>query len=366
MLKSVLVQAYDWLGQVNDYALSDVTEMYCRAYGGATGDCGVEDDLVRPSPRVASVGPAAKSGPLTQFAGGDSPLSPEPDVTLILQRSPQRAGEGLQSIIDAPTASEAPVPTDEADSLADGLKVAPKRVESPDKKPLSTRIHTKEQDSTTTTQPPQIVSQMQPQATLIKNPSPRASPKASLPTLRVQTSFTQPIKPKARRKETPVPAQQPLREKNKSKPASLDTTSVPLSAVCKPTDEDKETDISIEIHADDDPSNDEADLTDFEDADLTARPPPSATCGKTPVEPIWSGIDEILGNSGSRRARKGGMMLASSHQIRRSSSLVLQQDKAGPATPNGYDDISPITRGEWGFLMVSDPFRTKTAAVSCV
>lgn len=24
----------------------------------------------------------------------------------------------------------------------------------------------------------------------------------------------------------------------------------------------------------------------------------------------------------------------------------------GPSTPNGYDDISPITRGEWGFLMV--------------
>jgi hypothetical protein len=26
--------------------------------------------------------------------------------------------------------------------------------------------------------------------------------------------------------------------------------------------------------------------------------------------------------------------------------------RIGPVTPNGYDDISPITRGEWGFLMV--------------
>jgi hypothetical protein len=26
--------------------------------------------------------------------------------------------------------------------------------------------------------------------------------------------------------------------------------------------------------------------------------------------------------------------------------------RVGPVTPNGYDDISPITRGEWGFLMV--------------
>ncbi len=24
--------------------------------------------------------------------------------------------------------------------------------------------------------------------------------------------------------------------------------------------------------------------------------------------------------------------------------------RVGPMTPNGYDDISPITRGEWGFL----------------
>jgi len=32
----------------------------------------------------------------------------------------------------------------------------------------------------------------------------------------------------------------------------------------------------------------------------------------------------------------------------------------GPMTPNGYDDISPITRGEWGFLMAAKP---KTARV---
>ncbi|TEA16206.1 hypothetical protein C8034_v001163 [Colletotrichum sidae] len=32
---------------------------------------------------------------------------------------------------------------------------------------------------------------------------------------------------------------------------------------------------------------------------------------------------------------------------------VLHEDRQrlGPMTPNGYDDISPITRGEWGFLM---------------
>ena len=29
-----------------------------------------------------------------------------------------------------------------------------------------------------------------------------------------------------------------------------------------------------------------------------------------------------------------------------------QEDRhTAPITPNGYDDISPITRGEWGFFM---------------
>jgi len=30
-------------------------------------------------------------------------------------------------------------------------------------------------------------------------------------------------------------------------------------------------------------------------------------------------------------------------------------ESGGPMTPNGYDDISPITRGEWGFLMSGQP-----------
>ncbi|OHF02609.1 hypothetical protein CORC01_02005 [Colletotrichum orchidophilum] len=57
-----------------------------------------------------------------------------------------------------------------------------------------------------------------------------------------------------------------------------------------------------------------------EDEDLTARPERQA-----PVS-IWSPI---------------------------SIAEVLHEDRSrsGPMTPNGYDDISPITRGEWGFLM---------------
>lgn len=32
--------------------------------------------------------------------------------------------------------------------------------------------------------------------------------------------------------------------------------------------------------------------------------------------------------------------------------------RLGPMTPNGYDDISPTTRGEWGFLTADDAFQS--------
>lgn len=41
-----------------------------------------------------------------------------------------------------------------------------------------------------------------------------------------------------------------------------------------------------------------------------------------------------------------------------------QSQRLGPITPNGYDDISPITRGEWGFLFKGDTWtRGRTAVV---
>lgn len=46
----------------------------------------------------------------------------------------------------------------------------------------------------------------------------------------------------------------------------------------------------------------------------------------------------------------------------------MQPDKGphrrGPVTPNGFEDITPVTKGEWCFLMVGDGWKeAKTAAV---
>ena len=38
--------------------------------------------------------------------------------------------------------------------------------------------------------------------------------------------------------------------------------------------------------------------------------------------------------------------------------------RRGPATPNGFEDITPVTKGEWCFLMVGEGWmQAKTAAV---
>ncbi|KAK2011478.1 hypothetical protein LZ32DRAFT_586643 [Colletotrichum eremochloae] len=61
-------------------------------------------------------------------------------------------------------------------------------------------------------------------------------------------------------------------------------------------------------------------VSDEEEEDLTARPE------RRPPVSVWSPV---------------------------SIAEVLHDDRqqTGPVTPNAYDDISPITRGEWGFLM---------------
>ncbi|KAL2202136.1 hypothetical protein CC79DRAFT_1373766 [Sarocladium strictum] len=82
-------------------------------------------------------------------------------------------------------------------------------------------------------------------------------------------------------------------------------------------------------------------IEEEEDGDRTARP-----AEELPImfQPWGGSIDQILS--------------AEALSPQRSSMRM------GPTTPNGYDDISPITRGEWGFLMVDDKFQgAKTVKV---
>ncbi|KAI8959124.1 hypothetical protein F5Y11DRAFT_14621 [Daldinia sp. FL1419] len=115
-------------------------------------------------------------------------------------------------------------------------------------------------------------------------------------------------------------------------------------------EDDKSRDTGIEIKIDnlayyDDKDNDDEEEEEDENSDgkdeegegdRTARPIPGLA--------FWNGasIDE--------------MML--------SPRESQQSPRLGPLTPNGYEDISPVTRGEWGFLFKGDGWQQgRTAAV---
>lgn len=79
------------------------------------------------------------------------------------------------------------------------------------------------------------------------------------------------------------------------------------------------------------------------DGDRTARPLDSLPVGFVSWTNSTS-IDQVLG---------AGVASPDGSSVR-----------DGPMTPNRYEDISPVTRGEWGFLMVDDAFRgERTVAV---
>lgn len=91
----------------------------------------------------------------------------------------------------------------------------------------------------------------------------------------------------------------------------------------------------------DDGENEPGEKDGDEDSDRTARPLERLPVGFTP----WSASIDYVLSAGVVSPDRGSM-------------------RQGPMTPNGYDDISPITRGEWGFLMVDDAFQGgRTVAV---
>lgn len=370
LLKSKLVGTFEWLGPVDEAALGDVMRMYCRAYGGMAGDTGVVDDLCKVADRnaleakvarpIALSPPPTKSQVRTARVSADALAStPAPPLSATSQsQSPRsRTVEDFSPMADEGGADVTKKPQGNHEHMAPVEQQKKASGDDNDKTPTATRapeqqIHPSQGNS------PEALSESLPRLP-VKPPTPRASPKASLPALKLQTSFhstPKPLpKPVPRRKTTPMPPQRVSpREQRDSPPrrggdSSRDNIEIVLHA---DTDADAESDKRDGADA--------GDVTDFEDGDVTARPPPSSA-----VRAFWPGgsIDEVLGD----QRRRGGTSSFLRH--RRSSSLgfsPLQQQQhshEGPATPNGYEDISPITRGEWGFLMVSDPFKTKTAAV---
>ncbi|KAM0812637.1 hypothetical protein AB5N19_12628 [Seiridium cardinale] len=169
-----------------------------------------------------------------------------------------------------------------------------------------------------------------------KPPTPKASPKAHTPVLKLQTTF-----------EKPVTIQKP----SVIRPTAVKPSSAPAA---KDANQNEVLELEIKIDAFSDNEDEE------EDGDLTARPTASASSGAAGHGmSFWSGIDEMLARRDQPEAV--AVAVAVSPVIQR---LRASQQRLGPVTPNGYDDISPVTRGEWGFLFKGDGWNGgRTAAV---
>lgn len=144
------------------------------------------------------------------------------------------------------------------------------------------------------------------------------SPKAHTPVLKLQTRFEDPV--------------------------ALHRPAVLRPMAVKPVTSAKGDFMELEIKIDALSDNED------EDGDVTARPIASGAHGMS----FWNGIDEMLARPNQSEA------LAVSPVVQR---LRVSQQRLGPVTPNGYDDISPVTRGEWGFLLKNDGWKGGRSAI---
>jgi len=280
--RGALLRAYDGCLRFTDAALADVCRMYARAYGGPDGDDGVVGDALTMSPVAVAV-------PVRDRAVVEKPLPKIPSP--VEEEGPEEVAE--------------PAVQGPHDEIAAPARCAADEMPGNEARPTEGRegreafVNLTRMAVATATVAPIVVTPRTSPVVVTPRTSPSVS-KATLPQLRLQTTFDAPGK----RKKAEVPAA---------------------------ADEKWEMSIHLEEAG--------AVESDEEEEDLTARP-----TGPAGGMPRWSGaggfsIDEIISED------RGPHLL-------------------GPTTPHGFDDISPITRGEWGFLVGSQMGRT-VAVTTC-
>ncbi|KAK4106517.1 hypothetical protein N658DRAFT_415039 [Parathielavia hyrcaniae] len=362
MHKSALLAAYRWLEPINDAALADVCCMYGRAYGGIEKESGVEND-VDPVPawplaegdrdsRDMEQALAKRSArPLPGSRGAEPDKEPDSraetpilDLTDALDKEILLASADLsldddqseldaveewyrevqnQNQSDAPAASEVhPLRSHPAAGAATAaVVVIPPEPTSPPPPPPTTA--TWKDRPWRQTEEPSLEEMRRTTPKLRPAPPRRAVP------LKLQTTFTKPTAVGSGKTESVAKLLQQQ----------------PETATTEPRQEDEE-----------------------EEEQLTARP---RSAIKSFASVRWSAtvtttnnsngisIDEIV-RGGGRPPHHGDHGENHMGGRRHLQPQLLPEERIGPMTPNGYDDISPITRGEWGLLMFG---KGKTAMV---
>ncbi|VBB86467.1 Putative protein of unknown function [Podospora comata] len=300
LLKSILLNSYRWLDPICDHSLSQVCRMYERAYGG---------NVIRDDTKDAS--------------GAAWPLVAEDKEILFT--------------LNSPTDSEA----EDDDDLDDDEKFDLKAIEAWYR---TTSIHHHHQ-------PPPAPPRERERTVLRIDPlrsHPSNSPHDILLPSPVRPAPV-PI-PEERRTTTPKLFPAPPGRNPALLQLKLQTTfekRLPLP----PREEETHSPIS-EKEEKEEEEEEEEEHTARPHSAVRSFPPPTILTtakpgnGSAPPSAQWSktsfSLNEImLSPDGSGPGSGSGGV---------GDNEPEERERVGPLTPNGYDDISPITRGEWGFL----------------
>ena len=344
--KSALLAAYRWLEPISDAALTDVCRMYERAYGGVEKEGGIENDVDGvPSWPLAEKEEVEESGYLKSKrmgmampgdGGFESSLPESPvleewadplekeimlainDLTTDEQSEIDEIEAWYRDVHHEPEATEAdPLPSGHTEDATTTINTS-KEASLP--RPLCLRSSLPPPPPTSPKPPFSVLSADWARPTEAElgelrrtTPKLRPAPPGRSLALKLQTTFDKPV------------AKKPCTTKSQTEGGKKGETAQPQSP--KQGDEDEE------------------------EEELTARP---TSAIKSFANARWttSSNSVMLGN--------GGNGVSIDEMLHGGGQQQQQEgdDRVGPMTPNGYDDISPITRGEWGFLMFGKSGRT--------
>ncbi|KAL2201269.1 hypothetical protein P885DRAFT_26500 [Corynascus similis CBS 632.67] len=370
--KSALLAAYRWLDPLNDVALADVCRMYERAYGGIERESGVEND-VDPTPGWPLPESKRNPGPNEQRMVSHRPKSQHAED---MGPSRQLEQKTRTPILNLTEALDKEILLCSADLHSDDQS------ELDEVEAWYREIQLQQNDNTTTVVVEIDPLSAHPPATVTPPVVEILPPPPSTPPPPPPTSATYRNRPWHQPEEPTL--SEMLRTTPKLRPAppgrslalKLQTTFDRPAAKGRGIDSEKlqpPADKAIgEIPggqghtAGKNEGGKEGDDED-EDEELTARPRSAIKSFANARWTLTAGANNGVGGGGGGGggASIDEMLLGCGRRgttAKRplSSSSSFHEERVGPMTPKGYDDISPITRGEWGLLMFG---KKKTAAV---
>jgi len=319
LLKSTLLTSYRWLDPVSESALADVLRMYGRGYGGIEGESGVENDI----------------DPLPEWPLTNDEIMP-PQFTECPRSPCYRVEERETDVSRTPPPSQPP----SLASTPQQSRGSHHRWSMGDEKEIFGGLLNLELDDNDleidaieawyrdVQLPPVEIQPVEIEVEEVRQGTPKIAPApiGRNLALRLQTTFEKPKRILTPEYGTPQSASLPQQP---PKTLSLQQEQRRIVQL----------------------------TTDGEDDDLTARPV-SVIVSKPPMGWNSMSIDGVLNSAHpDRESNRNGFGLG--HSLVSPTSPTSPQH-LGPLTPNGYDDISPITRNEWGFITQNLP---KTAAV---